>query len=204
MLGFNSYNYADNTFSSHPLKLTLILCELKQNQNEQAYTSIFEKKYYTYDSSSKYNINEKKRFYMIKTEKGMIFISYTSESNYLILLRINFNESSQKSDIVNKIFEDSLQKLLLIKKEIFLLGYYPEENPPYYNIFNFTIWEYSNENNKLNNLGIFTIETEYEEGRDIQHSDIIMLGEKKLAFIVIKWHGKTITIYILDFIDNNI
>ena len=180
----------------------MILCELKQNQNEQAYTSIFEKKYYTYDSSSKYNINEKKRFYMIKTEKGMIFISYTSESNYLILLRTNFNESSQKSYIVNKIFEDSFQKLLFIKKEIFLLGYYPEENPPYYNIFNFTIWEYSNENNKLNNLGIFTIETEYEEGRDIQHSDIIMLGEKKLAFIVIKWHGRTITIYILDFIDN--
>ena len=49
LLGFNSYNNSDNTLSSHPLKLTLILSELTQNQNEQAYISVLEKKYYTYD-----------------------------------------------------------------------------------------------------------------------------------------------------------
>ena len=202
MLGFNSYSYTDNTLSLHTLQLILILLELKQRENGDGYIRFWKTKYYIYDSFTIDNLNYKKRFYMIKTEKGMIFISYTSDSNYLILLRTSFIESLKETYRINKMFEDSFQKILFIKKEIFLLGYYPDENPPYYNIFNLTILEFSHENNKLNYLSIFTIQTEYEEGRDIKHSDIIMLGENKAAFVVLKWHGRTINIYILDFIDN--
>ena len=56
--------------------------------------------------------------------------------------------------------------------------------------------------NKFTTLFSIALKICYKEGRYIQYSDIIMLTENKATFVTLKWHGRAISIYIIDFVDN--
>ena len=83
-----------------------------------------------FSPSVPFNVN--RRFYIIKIEKDIIYISMITENNYLYFIKIYFTSEDWliKYYKVDKIFEDNFHKLLFIKENIFLLGYNSNRNPP--------------------------------------------------------------------------
>ena len=201
LLCFYSDVFKDRSDSVYELKLVFLTFELSPTKNENidiySLELIDEYKF----GSEIFDITEETRFFVIQTKNGRFFISIVSENNYLFLLHLNsFNNKIKILSNKTKLFNDAFHKLLFIKEEKFLLCYYPYENVPYYNNFIIKIYEYKNET--LYKLGDFNIETEIKEGSKNLASDIIMLSDAKAAFIVMKWHGRRISIYIINFFDN--
>ena len=205
ILNFYSYIYTEDTFSSYDLRFWLSRLKLNQNiktknGKRNVYSLEFMPSYRL--SSSIFNVN--KRFYTIKIGKDIIYISMTSENNYLCLIKVYYTLESQNSRLYkfDQIFKDNFHKLLFIKENIFLLCYNSNENPPYYNYFNFFILKHLYDVDKFTELFSVSFIIDYKEGRYIQYTDIIMLTENKAAFVALKWHGRAISINIIDFVDN--
>ena len=141
LLGYYSYVYKDNTHSSYDIKFSLNLFKLDdRNKYKKMNVESLKFKSFKRKISEYYPFNEKTRFYMIKTQKGAIFISAISTNNYLLLMKLFSLKVKCESYPISNIFEDSFHKLLFIKEEISLLGYYSDKNNPYYNIFYFIIY----------------------------------------------------------------
>ena len=98
-------------------------------------------------------------------------------------------------------FKDSFHKLLFIKEEIMLLAYYSNDNSPYYNNIIFKICEYSLDKH-LYFLSEITLTTDYKLGSIKNAADIISINENKFALLTLKWHGKRISIYIINYYHN--
>lgn len=144
MLNFYSYIYTDDTLSSYDLRFWLLKFKLNQNKKtKNGKINVYSLEYMgfkRFSPSVPFNVN--RRFYIIKIEKDIIYISMITENNYLYFIKIYFTSEDWliKYYKVDKIFEDNFHKLLFIKENIFLLGYNSNRNPPYYNYFNFYIY----------------------------------------------------------------
>ena len=207
MLSFYSYIYTDDTLSSYELRLWLIIFKLDQNRiSKDGKMSVYSLYYRKYNRlAGKIPFNVKQRFYIIKIEKeNMFYMTIIDENNYIYFMKIYFVENDWvvKYYQIAQIIENNFHKLLLIKENIFLFGYYSVANPPYYNYFYLYILKHLYDENQFTTLQAITIIVEYKEGVDVKHSDIVILSENKVAFVALKWHGRAVNIYILDYIDN--
>ena len=66
--------------------------------------------------------NANKRFYIIKIEKDLFYISIITKNNYLFLVKINYlaEDLITKYYKMDEIFEDNFHKLLFIKENILI------------------------------------------------------------------------------------
>ena len=196
------YSYVSNSMSLYYLKIAMLTFELSETINEKIniyslnlIDSIFIK-------LNNHEFNEHERFFIIQTQENIFFISTITDSYKLLLIRlITSNNYKMTIYTIGNLFENSFFKLLLIKEGMFLLGYYLNSNSIYYSYINFRIYRHSNEN-KLYKVLTFPIETEYNEGNITKACDVLMLTQDKAVFIARKWHGRRITIYLIDFFDN--
>ena len=108
------------------------------------------------------------------------------------------NVNSIYTYIIDTLYKDAFYKFFLLKDEITLLCYYPVDYLPFLDI---VFLEY-NDNRTLYRLSTFTIVTDLKEGVKFPYSDMIKLSENKTAFVALKWHGRRITIFILNFFEN--
>ena len=196
------YHYRPNIDDDYNLRMGIMAIELNQTINEKI--SVYSLKYLNelFFSFDNYPFHEDTKFFAILTKKQKLFISAIIKINYeLYIIHKHTLESKIKKWSIAPVFKESFHKLLHLKDEKMLLAFYPDDNSTYFNILNMEINEFSDEEELLI-LNTIYFETEYYEGSTINAADIILLNENKAAFVIQKWHGKRISIRIINFFDD--
>ena len=174
------------------VRLLFIIFQFNNSDDEEFNLYSF-KKINLYTAMT-FEFDEYTRFYVIQTKKGHFWVSAFANGYNLILMH---GDTLDPMDIfynVDFFTAEVFHKLLFIKDEIFLIGYYRKATT-----FQFYIFEYGSDK-KLYTLLSFVINLSNYEGAMI--SDLIVLSEVRIVFVAQKWHGKRITLYILDLFDN--
>ena len=180
--------YKNNLYN---LRLSHLIIQLNATKEEKINIySLDLVKYYHFN----FNFNEKAKFYIIQTKKGDLWTSVYVNGYTLILIHEVILGVAENYFEIFKSSTELFHKLLFIKDEIFLLCNVVN---PYTN--RILIFEYR-EDKKLYTLLNYLINLENKEGN--MPSDIIVLTETKVAYVTLKFHGRRISIYILNFFDN--
>ena len=183
----DNYNYI--------LKLMCVFFSLQESsyENINIYSlKTLKNKYFLFEN---YTFDENSKFYFVQTKKGILFLSCVFTEYDLII----YNTDSEKTaKNITILFNNAFYKFILIKDDIMLLSYYSSFKDK--NILTVEIFEYIGDIN-FTDIIEFNIMTDENEGTYNEDADIIVLSENKIAFLVQKWHGKRISIYLINFFD---
>ena len=193
-----------DTDTNSGYELRLIFLNFEFNPSKKEIINIYsleEGEFYSYDFKN-YDIyiNDEERFFIIQTKSGYLYYTLISDEYELFL--ISESESGNLKSIENFefLFKDAFHKLLFIKEEIFLLCYYSNTNYLYYYNFSLIVIENKGDGDQ-DKLIELSFKTNKKEGGYNADSDIIVLSETKIAFLIRKLNGRGISIYIFDFFD---
>ena len=100
---------------------------------------------------------------------------------------------------IDYLFYYAFHKLIYLKDEISLLCY---NSIKYGKFLNVIVFELPEDRKSLNYKLMFYINIDSKEGEELDSSDIITFSENRVIYIVQKWHGCRISIYIIDFFDD--
>ena len=192
LIALYTYDYDYNRKFS--IKLLYIFFSLEETPNKKI-INIYSLKalkndYFRFEN---YTFDENSRFYLVQTKKGVLFLSYVSKRYELM---IYYKDLEKTSKYITTLFNNAFYKFILIKDEIMLLCFYSSFKDK--NILTVEIFEDVGDIN-LNNIIEFNITTDENEGTYNENADINVLSENKIAFLVQKWHGKRISIYLINF-----
>ena len=189
---------SNNTFA---ISLLFILYEYNQSDDKEINLYSFKKinlfsfNKVLFSPPELFDFNEYTRFYIIQTKKGDFWFSAFSMGYTLMLFHgVNLGQLD-KYYRVAILTKEYYHKLVFLKDEKFLLCYFLNNTES-----RLKICDFREEDRKLIYLQNLNIRLEaYEGGMQV---DIIALNGERIVFVVPKWHGKRITIFIIDFFDN--
>ena len=181
-------------YISEKYEIRLFYITFKLNPTKKEKINVYSLEMIRNHFISNINFNQETRFFVIQTKKGYFWTSGFIDGFHLILIFEKVFGYVHNYYYIGKFQSEPFHKLLFIKDEIFLLGCYESSIS-----FRILIYEIS-ENDALNNLIGFPLAIENYEGG--LASDIIVFTETKIIFVVQKFNGKRITIFIIDFFDS--
>ena len=201
LLSLYGYVFSYNT-KQYELCLIFLYFGINSSKKKiDVYSIDYERSYFRDVKNANGNMIENTRFFVIQTKSGKLFYSLIIGNYKLYLMEDDLMGNLKNFYIISNIVKNSFHKLILLKEELFLLCFYSNKYNPYNNFVDFYILKQEENQNIVSTLH-FNFGHDLYEGIYISASDLILLNENKIAFVIQKWHGKKISIYIFNFVDN--